>query len=107
MSDTILNKLVIKNKQVKTQFSKREMQMENKEVISELDKRITDILHKIEFYNPTSAKEALKIYSKLQHFLKKKRALKEPHKVYVPRTESGNYIRNGKVTDEKRRNDEK
>ena len=102
MSDTILNKLIIKNTNVKVQFSKQEMQMENKELISELDRRITDILHKIEFYNPKSPMEALKIYSRLQRFLQKKRALKDPHIKYIPRTESGNYIIKGKVTNRKR-----
>ena len=102
MSDKILNKLVIKNKDVKVQFSKREMQMENKELISELDRRITDILHNIEFYNPKSPMEALKLYTRLQRFLQKKRALKNPQTKYIPRTESGNYIIKGKVTDRKR-----
>ena len=40
---------------------------------------------------------------KLQGFLRKKRALKEPRgKIYVPRTETGNYIIDGKVTKLKR-----
>lgn len=38
---------------------------------------------------------------KLQSFLKKKRALKHSGRVYVPRTESGNYIYNGEVSKEK------
>ena len=71
-------------------------------IVSELDRRITDILHKIEFYNPKSSMEALKVYSRLQRFLQKKRALKNPQTKYIPRTESGNYIIKGKVTDRKR-----
>ena len=40
---------------------------------------------------------------KLQGFLRKKRALKAPRgTVYVPRTETGNYIIDGKVTKMKR-----
>ena len=38
---------------------------------------------------------------KLQSFLKKKRALKESGNKYTPRTETGNYIVNGEVTDKK------
>ena len=104
MSDKLLNKLVIRNKNIKVNFSKEELQMENRELLSELDKRIGDILHTIEFYNPTSPKEALKYYAKLQNFLQKRRALKEPGNKYVPRTESGNYIIKGKVTKRKNTN---
>lgn len=101
MSDKILNKLEIINKQNGVRFSLKEMQKENRELISELDKRITDILHKIEFTNATP-KEAYKIYMKLQMFLKKKRSIKKIGRIYIPRTETGNYILNGKITDKKR-----
>ena len=60
------------------------------------------MLHKIEFTNATPT-EAFKMYMKLQSFLKKRRALKPVRgNVYVPRTETGNYIINGKVTKRKR-----
>ena len=60
------------------------------------------MLHKIEFKDATP-NEAYKMYMKLQGFLRKKRALKEPRgTIYVPRTETGNYIINGKVTKMKR-----
>ena len=71
MSDTILNKLNVKNKQNGIVFSKKELVKENNEVQSELDKRINDLLHKIEFTNATQ-KEAYKLYMKLQGFLRKK-----------------------------------
>ena len=38
------------------------------------------------------------MYMKLQGFLRKKRDLKKSGNIYVPRTETGNYIINGKVT---------
>ena len=75
---------------------------DNNELISKYDKRINDMLHKIEFHDATP-NEAYKMYMKLQGFLRKKRALKEPRgTIYVPRTETGNYIINGKVTKMKR-----
>ena len=95
-------KIQIKNKRPGVVFSEKEKQKDNNELISKYDKRINDMLHKIEF---TDAKpnEAYKMYMKLQGFLRKKRALKEPRgTIYVPRTETGNYIINGKVTKMKR-----
>lgn len=90
-----------KNKQKGIQFPKNELNKSNRELISMYDRRISDMLHKIEFKDATPA-EAYKMYMKLQAFLRKRRALKPPiGKVYVPRTETGNYIINGKVTDKK------
>lgn len=65
---------------------------------SKYDKRINDLLHRIEFTDANPA-QAYKMYMKLQGFLRKRRALK-PNQgtVYTPRTETGNYIINGKVT---------
>lgn len=98
-------KIQIKNKRPGVVFSEKEKQRENKDLISKYDKRINDMLHKIEFTD-ASPNEAYKLYMKLQGFLRKKRALKEPRgAIYVPRTETGNYIINGKVTKLKR-NDE-
>ena len=92
----------IMNKQPGVVFSEKAKQKENKELQSKYDKRINDMLHKIEFTNATP-NEAYKMYMKLQGFLRKKRALKEPRgTIYVPRTETGNYIINGKVTKMKR-----
>lgn len=97
-------KIQIKNKQPGVVFSEKEKQKENKDLISKYDKRINDMLHKIEFTNATP-NEAYKMYMKLQGFLRKKRALKEPRgTVYVPRTETGNYIIDGKVTKLKKDN---
>lgn len=95
-------KIQIKNKQPGVIFSEKEKQKTNNELISKYDKRINDLLHKIEFTNATP-NEAYKLYMKLQGFLRKKRALKEPRgTIYVPRTETGNYIIAGKVTKMKR-----
>lgn len=95
-------KIQIKNKRPGVVFSEKEKQKENKDLISKYDKRINDMLHKIEFTD-ASPNEAYKLYMKLQGFLRKKRALKEPRgAIYVPRTETGNYIINGKVTKLKR-----
>ena len=95
-------KIQIKNKRPGVVFSEKEKQRENKDLISKYDKRINDMLHKIEFYDATP-NEAYKMYMKLQGFLRKKRALKEPRgTIYAPRTETGNYIINGKVTKMKR-----
>ena len=92
----------IMNKQPGVVFSEKEKQKENKELQSKYDKRINDMLHKIEFAD-ASPNEAYKMYMKLQGFLRKKRALKEPRgTIYVPRTETGNYIINGKVINKKR-----
>lgn len=97
-------KIQIKNKRPGVVFSEKEKQKENKDLISKYDKRINDMLHKIEFTNATP-NEAYKMYMKLQGFLRKKRALKEPRgTVYVPRTETGNYIIDGKVTKLKKDN---
>ena len=83
-------------------FQKKKKKRNNNQLISKYDKRINDILHKIEFTDATP-NEAFKLYMKLQGFLRKKRALKEPRgKIYVPRTETGNYIIDGKVTKLKR-----
>lgn len=91
-------KIQVKNKRPGVVFSEKEKSKENPELISKYDKRINDILHKIEFTNYTP-NEAYKTIMKLQGFLRKKRALKEPRgNVYVPRTETGNYIINGQVT---------
>lgn len=98
MSDKILN-LINKPKGVK--FSKKEFEKENRILQSELDKRITDILHKIEFTN-LNPQNSQKMCMKLQSFLKKKRCLKETGKSYSPRTETGNYIKNGIVLKEKK-----
>lgn len=88
----------IKNKQPGVVFSQKEKQQENKELLSKYDRRINDLLHRIEFTNATPG-EAYKLYMKLQGFLRKRRALKNSHgNIYTPRTESGNYIINGKVT---------
>ena len=88
----------IKNNKPGVVFSNKEKQKENKDLISKYDKRINDILHRIEFTN-ASPNEAYKMYMKLQGFLRKRRALKNSYgKVYIPRTETGNYIINGKVT---------
>lgn len=95
-------KIQIKNKRPGVVFSDKEKQRENNELISKYDKRINDMLHKIEFKD-ANPNEAYKMYMKLQGFLRKKRVLKEPRgTVYVPRTETGNYIINGKVTKMKR-----
>lgn len=88
----------IQNKRPGVVFSEKEKKKNNSELISKYDKRINDMLHKIEFTD-ASPNEAYKLYMKLQGFLRKKRALKEPRDtIYVPRTETGNYIINGKVT---------
>lgn len=92
----------IQNKRPGVVFSQKEKQKDNNELISKYDKRINDMLHKIEFTD-ASPNEAYKLYMKLQGFLRKKRALKEPRgTIYVPRTETGNYIIDGKVTKLKR-----
>lgn len=104
VSVTVKNQIQIKNKRPGVVFSEKEKQKENKDLISKYDKRINDMLHKIEFTD-ASPNEAYKIYMKLQGFLRKKRALKEPHgTIYVPRTETGNYIIDGKLTKRKRDN---
>ena len=88
----------IQNKRPGVVFSQKEKQKDNNELISKYDKRINDMLHKIEFTDATP-NQAFKMYMKLQGSLRKKRALKEPRgTIYVPRTETGNYIIDGKVT---------
>lgn len=43
------------------------------------------------------------MYMKLQSFLRKRRAIKNPSgDIYIPRTETGNYIVHGKVTNKKK-----
>lgn len=92
----------VRNKRPGVVFSEREISKGNNELISKYDKRINDMLHKIEFKD-ANPNEAYKMYMKLQGFLRKKRALKEPRgTVYVPRTETGNYIIDGKITKRKR-----
>lgn len=95
-------KLQIKNKRPGVVFSEKEKNKSNNELQSKYDKRINDMLHKIEFMDATPEK-AYKMYMKLQGFLRKKRAVKDIRgNIYVPRTETGNYIINGKVTNMKR-----
>ena len=91
-------KIKIYNKQPGVVFSDKDKNKDNRELISKYDRRIADMLHKIEFTDATP-NEAYKMYMKLQGFLRKKRALK-PNQgtIYTPRTETGNYIINGKVT---------
>lgn len=84
-------------------YSNKEREKENKELISKYDKRIVDMLHRIEFTNATP-NQAYKMYMKLQGFLRKKRDLKKSGNVYTPRTETGNYIINGRVTKIKKEN---
>lgn len=100
-----MNKRIqIKNNRPGIVFSEKEKQKDNNELISKYDKRINDMLHKIEFTD-ANPNEAYKMYMKLQGFLRKKRVLKEPRgTIYVPRTETGNYIINGKVTKLKKDN---
>ena len=102
MKHSLTNKIQIYNKQPGVVFSQKDKQKENRELLSKYDGRINDILHKIEFTDATPA-QAYKMYMKLQGFLRKRRALKATYgKVYTPRTETGNYIINGKVTDIKK-----
>lgn len=94
-------KIKVYNEKPGVVFSDKDKQKNNSELISKYDKRINDMLHRIEF---TDAKpnEAYKMYMKLQGFLRKKRDLKQSGNIYVPRTETGNYIINSKVTQIKR-----
>lgn len=93
-----MNKLIIKNKKPGVVFSKKEKQQTNQEMQSQYDKRINDMLHRIEFTDATPG-QAYKMYMKLQGFLRKKRAIKNSKgSIYTPRTETGNYIINGKIT---------
>ena len=78
-------------------YSNKEKLKNNNELISDYDKRIVDMLHRIEFTDATPA-QAYKMYMKLQSFLRKKRDLKRSGKMYVPRTDTGNYIINSRVT---------
>ena len=99
-----MDKLIIKNKKPGVVFSKKEKQRTNQEMQSQYDKRINDMLHRIEFTDATPG-QAYKMYMKLQGFLRKKRAIKNSKgTIYTPRTETGNYIINGNVTDKKRYN---
>jgi hypothetical protein len=84
-------------------YSNKDQSKTNRELISKYDKRIVDMLHKIEFIDATPA-QAYKMYMKLQGFLRKKRDLKKSGSIYTPRTETGNYIINGKVTNKKKEN---
>lgn len=93
-----MDKLMIKNKKPGVVFSKKEKQRTNQEIQSQYDKRINDMLHRIEFTDATPG-QAYKMYMKLQGFLRKKRAIKNSKgTIYTPRTETGNYIINGKIT---------
>lgn len=95
-------KIQIKRKIPGVVFSVKDKQKDNSDLISEYDRRINDILHKIEFTDATPG-EAYKMYMKLQGFLRKKRALKPKQgRIYTPRTETGNYIIDGKVTNVKK-----
>ncbi|HAH17453.1 MAG TPA: hypothetical protein DCL29_00305 [Eubacterium sp.] len=97
-----MNKQKIKNNIPGVVFSQKEKQKTKSELLSQYDKRINDMLHRIEFTNATPA-QAYKMYMKLQGFLRKRRAVKPTSgKIYVPRTETGNYIINGEVTKRKR-----
>ena len=97
-----MNKLKIQNKIPGVVFSEKEKQKSNKEVLSQYDKRINDMLHRIEFTDATPG-QAYKMYMKLQGFLRKRRAVKRASgTVYTPRTETGNYIINGKITKRKK-----
>lgn len=97
-----MNKLKIQNKRPGVVFSEKEKQKTNKEVLSQYDKRINDMLHRIEFTDATPG-QAYKMYMKLQGFLRKRRAVKcASGTVYTPRTETGNYIINGKITKRKK-----
>lgn len=97
-----MNKLEIRNKRPGVVFSEKEKQKTNKEVLSQYDKRINDMLHRIEFTDATPG-QAYKMYMKLQGFLRKRRAVKRASgNIYTPRTETGNYIVNGKITKRKK-----
>lgn len=85
-------------------YSKKEKLKNSNELISQYDRRIVDMLHKIEFLDATPA-QAYKMYMKLQGFLRKKRDLKRSGSIYVPRTETGNYIVGGRVTNLKKEDD--
>ena len=82
-------------------YSNKDKEKNNKELISLYDRRISDMLHKIEFTN-ARPNEAYKMYMKLQGFLRKRRDLKKSGNIYTPRTETGNYIINGKITNIKK-----
>lgn len=82
-------------------YSNKEKLQQNRELISKYDKRIVDMLHRIEFTDATPG-QAYKMYMKLQGFLRKKRDLKQSGNIYVPRTDTGNYIIDGHVTKMKR-----
>ena len=98
-------KIQIKNKRPGVVFSEKEKLKDNNELISKYDKRINDILHKIEFHDATP-NEAYKMYMKLQGFLRKRRAIKPTNgNIYIPRTETGNYIIDGRVTKLKKEDD--
>lgn len=80
-------------------FSEKDKQKNNPELQSDYQKRINDLLHRIEFteYTPN---QAFKTIRKLQGFLRKKRSLKPNGTIYIPRTETGKRIINGKVIKE-------
>ena len=99
-----MNKLIINNKKPGVVFSEKEKQKTNNQILSQYDKRINDMLHRIEFTNATPG-QAYKMYMKLQGFLRKRRAVKNQNgKIYTPRTETGNYIIDGKITNRKKMN---
>ena len=78
-------------------YSEKEKLKNNRELISQYDRRIIDMLHKIEFFDATPA-QAYKMYMKLQGFLRKKRDLKRSGSIYVPRKEKRKYTIERKVT---------
>lgn len=57
-------------------YSNKERHKENRELISQYDRRISDMLHKIEFTD-ANPNQAYKMYMKLQGFLRKRRDLKK------------------------------
>ena len=63
-------KIQVKNKRPGVVFSEKEKQKENNELISKYDKRINDMLHRIEFTD-VAPHEAYKMYMKLQGFYAK------------------------------------
>ena len=82
-------------------FSEKDKRKSNREILSKYDRRINDLLHLIEFTDANPAK-AYKLYMKLQGFLRKRRAVKHASgRIYTPRTETGNYIIDGKVIKKK------
>ena len=97
-----MDKHQMRNKKLGVIFSEKDRHRDNNELMSKYDKRVNDMLHLIEFTNASPA-QAYKMYMKLQGFLRKRRMLKASNgNIYTPRTETGNYIIDGKVTKMKR-----